>query len=120
MGDHAFRPTKDQDPQALGLHRRAFAGLGTVVAIDASDIKLMRGDPEGVALAIALSRQIVRTIQRNLFWAFAYNVLLIPVAAHVLDPIFSQASVPGPLVPLFGYDGFLNPILAPWRWPSAP
>ena len=87
-------------------------GTGTDVAIDASDITLMRGDLEGVALAIALSRQTVRTIRQNLFWAFAYNVLLIPVAAGVLYPIFSQASVPGPLVPFFGYYGFLNPILA--------
>ena len=54
----------------------------------------------------------MRTIRQNLFWAFAYNILLIPVAAGVLYPIFSEASVPGPLVPLFGYYGFLNPILA--------
>ena len=87
-------------------------GSGTDVAIDASDITLMRGDLDGVALAIALSRQTVRTIRQNLFWAFAYNVMLIPVAAGALYPIFSQASVPGPLTPFLGQYGFLNPILA--------
>jgi Cu+-exporting ATPase len=87
-------------------------GSGTDVAIDASDIMLMRGDLDGVALAIALSRQTVRTIRQNLFWAFAYNVLLIPVAAGALYPIFSGASVPGPLTPFLGQYGFLNPILA--------
>jgi Cu+-exporting ATPase len=87
-------------------------GSGTDVAIDASDITLMRGDLDGVALAIALSRQTVRTIRQNLFWAFAYNVLLIPVAAGALYPIFSGASVPGPLTPFLGQYGFLNPILA--------
>jgi Cu+-exporting ATPase len=61
-------------------------GTGTDIAIETADVILMSGDLRGVPNAIALSRSTLRNIKLNLFWAFAYNVLLIPVAAGVLYP----------------------------------
>jgi Cu+-exporting ATPase len=61
-------------------------GGGTDVAVEAADVALMRGDLAGVARAITLSRRTMRTMKQNLFWAFAYNVVSIPIAAGVLYP----------------------------------
>ncbi len=63
-------------------------GTGTDIAIEAADIALMRGDLSGVVRAIQLSRRTMRTMRQNLFWAFVYNVIGIPVAAGVLYPVF--------------------------------
>jgi Cu+-exporting ATPase len=72
-------------------------GSGTDVAMESADIVLMRGDLQGVAAAVRLSRSVIRNIRQNLFWAFGYNVLGIPVAAGLLH------AFGGPL---------LNPIIA--------
>jgi Cu+-exporting ATPase len=63
-------------------------GTGTDVAIESADVVLMSGDLLGVPNAIALSRATIRNIKQNLFWAFAYNAALIPVAAGALFPAY--------------------------------
>lgn len=76
-------------------------GTGTDVAIEAADVVLMSGDLRGVPNAIALSHATIRNIKQNLFWAFAYNAVLIPVAAGafypvngtLLSPIFAAAAM---------------------------
>jgi Cu+-exporting ATPase len=62
-------------------------GTGADVALEASDVTLVGGDPRSVAAAIGLSRQTLRVIRQNLAWAFGYNIVLIPVAVGVLYPI---------------------------------
>ncbi len=62
-------------------------GTGTDVAIEAADVVLMSGDLKGVVNAFAVSQRTMRNIRQNLFWAFGYNTLLIPVAAGVLYPV---------------------------------
>ncbi|MBL0373862.1 copper-translocating P-type ATPase [Rhizobium sp. KVB221] len=63
-------------------------GTGTDIAIESADLVLMSGELEGVSNAIALSKATMRNIRQNLFWAFAYNAVLIPVAAGVLYPAY--------------------------------
>ena len=87
-------------------------GTGTDVAMETGDITLIRGDLGGIVTAIALSKRTMMTIRQNLFWAFAYNVILIPVAAGVLYPFLREGNVPAALQFIFGHYGFLNPMLA--------
>jgi Cu+-exporting ATPase len=69
-------------------------GTGTDVAIEASDITLVSGDPRAIADAIRLSRRTLATIKGNLFWAFAYNVAAIPLAAAgFLNPLIAGAAM---------------------------
>ena len=87
-------------------------GTGTDVAIETGDVTLISGDLMGVVTAIYLSKRTMRTIKQNLFWAFAYNTALIPVAAGVLYLAFGHAGVPTGLHFILGDYGFLNPMLA--------
>ncbi len=69
-------------------------GTGTDVAIEASDITLVRGDLRSAGDAIRLSRATLRTIKTNLFWAFAYNVAALPLAAlGLLNPMLAGAAM---------------------------
>ena len=69
-------------------------GTGTDVAVEAGDVTLMRGDLAGVPEAVRLARRTLRVIRQNLFWAFAYNAVGIPVAAGALYPMFGVLLTP--------------------------
>ena len=92
---------------------RADVGLamasGTDVAMEASAFTLLRGDLTAVPDALRLARRTMQVIRVNLFWAFAYNVVLIPVAAGVLVPLLRTG---GAIGPVFGWEGALHPMLA--------
>jgi Cu+-exporting ATPase len=69
-------------------------GGGTDAALHASDVALMRDDPRGIVTALALSRRTMRVIRGNLFWAFAYNVAALPLAAlGLLNPMLAGAAM---------------------------
>jgi P-type Cu+ transporter len=69
-------------------------GTGTDIAAEAADVVLMRGDLRAAAHAIDLSRRTMNTMKQNLFWAFIYNVIGIPIAAGVLYPAFGLLLTP--------------------------
>ncbi len=69
-------------------------GAGTDVAIDAADVVLMKSDPLDIARAVTLSRRVLQNIKENLFWAFIYNVIGIPIAAGILYPAFGMTLNP--------------------------
>ena len=87
-------------------------GGGTDSAIEASDITLIHDDIGNVGKSIALSKISMRTIKQNLFWAFAYNILLIPIASGLLYSVFHGDGVLPQLRWALGEHGFLNPIVA--------
>jgi P-type Cu+ transporter len=81
-------------PALAGADVGIAMGTGTDVAVEAGDVTLMRGDPLGVVTAINLARGAMRVIRQNLFWAFVYNIIGIPVAAGVLYPAFGLRLTP--------------------------
>ncbi len=91
-------------------------GGGTDVAMETAPVTLMRADLAGVSQALAISSATMRTMWQNLTWAFAYNVLLIPVAAGagylLFHVVLDGATPPAVLRPIFGEQGFFNPIAA--------
>ena len=87
-------------------------GAGTDVAIEAADVALINNDLAVLPSVVRLARGTIRVIRQNLAWAFGYNLLLVPIAAGALVPLFADSSAPTLLRPLMSADGVLNPIAA--------
>ena len=76
------------DSPALSQANMGIAmGHGTDIAIESADITLVKGDLQKIAASIQLSKATVKTIHQNLFWAFIYNIIAIPIAAGILYPV---------------------------------
>jgi len=84
-------------------------GNGTDIAKEAGDLTLIRGDLAAVPLALGLARRTLQVIRQNLFWAFVYNAIGIPIAAGALYVLLRPG---GPIGPVFGWQGTLNPMVA--------
>jgi Cu+-exporting ATPase len=99
-------------------------GSGTDVAIEAADVTLVRPDLRGVVAAVDLSRRTMRIIKENLVWAFGYNVVLIPVAAGALYPIWGIQLSPilaGAAMAFSSVSVVTNSLrLKAWRSPAMP
>jgi Cu+-exporting ATPase len=81
-------------PALATAHIGMAMGTGTDIAMEAADITLMRGDLRTIPAAIRLSRQTMRKIKQNLFWAFIYNIIGIPIAAlGMLNPVIAGAAM---------------------------
>ncbi len=85
---------------------------GSDIAIEAADVTLVNNEPTAVSRLISISRSTVRVIRQNLFWAFAYNVILIPIAAGALHPVFADSPPPDYLRLIVSESGFLSPVAA--------
>lgn len=109
----ALAGTERDAGEALAqAHLGIVIGTGAGGVSNMAEIVLTGNDPLGITRAIALSRAAMRTIRRNLLWAFAYNVALIPLAAGLLYLAFGDGDVPSGLRWLLGEHGFVNPIVA--------
>lgn len=99
-------------PALATAHVGVAMASGTDIAIEAADVTLVNNEPAAVPRLVAISRSTVRVIRQNLFWAFAYNVLLIPVAAGVLHPVFADSPPPEYLRFIISESGFMSPVAA--------